>query len=196
MGLREQHRDERRSAILDALSERLAERGIDEISVDELAQAVSLSRGTVFNYFESKHDMLASLAAREVTLLERRYGSGLGRENSIDALTDMMFSLVATSFGAPRVAYRVLKALLDDAEAPNSPVFALLALIESLLEIAQSNGELRDNIDLSAAARAIFGTYVAELFFAQSQGTPSTIELRSDFTSSAELILRGVLCPT
>jgi AcrR family transcriptional regulator len=57
-GLREQKKQQTREAIATAAADLFRDRGFAAVTVDDIAQAVGISRQTVFNYFPSKEQML------------------------------------------------------------------------------------------------------------------------------------------
>lgn len=65
---RERERTARREAILDAAAQLIADVGYQAMRMDELADAVELSKGTLYLYFANKDDLCAAVATR---LLER-----------------------------------------------------------------------------------------------------------------------------
>ncbi|MFE6663904.1 TetR/AcrR family transcriptional regulator [Streptomyces sp. NPDC057697] len=58
MSLRERKKLQTRHRLLAAASELFAERGFDQVSVAEVAEAAEVSKMTVFNYFSGKEDLI------------------------------------------------------------------------------------------------------------------------------------------
>lgn len=58
MGLRERKKIETRRRLLEQATKLFAERGFDQVSVAEIAEAADVSKMTVFNYFDSKEDLV------------------------------------------------------------------------------------------------------------------------------------------
>jgi AcrR family transcriptional regulator len=95
-GLREQKRIATKRALQLALLRLAIERGFDNVTVEEVAQAAQVSTRTFFNYFATKEEALAAphgpveLTEDEVA----RYEDGVG-----DALTDLVVLMAARASG-------------------------------------------------------------------------------------------------
>ena len=63
VGLRERKKAETRSRILQAAVELCAERGVHEGPVDEIAARADVGKGTVYNYFPAKDDLLVAFVS-------------------------------------------------------------------------------------------------------------------------------------
>ena len=59
-------RDDRQDAILQAAQDLIATRGVDAVSMAELAKQTNLSRPAIYQYFASKEDVLAELVINEM----------------------------------------------------------------------------------------------------------------------------------
>lgn len=68
-------RDERSEAILEAAQLVIATRGVDAVSMAELAKATGLSRPAIYQYFSSKEDVLAELVINEMADLSNAIDS-------------------------------------------------------------------------------------------------------------------------
>src|SRR5438132_5265289 len=63
---KERQRRAREEAILDAAQEVLVERGLHEMSMDDIAARVGIAKGTIYLHFSSKDALAAALVARGI----------------------------------------------------------------------------------------------------------------------------------
>ena len=61
MGKREQNAQKTRVAILETADRLIAERGYEQISVAEITRTAGIAKGTFYNYFEKKEDLIRAL---------------------------------------------------------------------------------------------------------------------------------------
>ena len=80
-GLRDRKKLRQREALVDAAIRLFEERGIDGTSMDDIAEAVDVSRATVFNYFPYKEAILVEIGARLVGEIAAH--AGLHRRRSV-----------------------------------------------------------------------------------------------------------------
>lgn len=82
--LREKQKEERYAAILQAALRIFAAKGLQEATMDEIAQAAGLGKGTIYYYFSSKDALIEELLC---SLAEQYFQSLLeGTENMKDPL--------------------------------------------------------------------------------------------------------------
>lgn len=62
--IRQQLIEARRNQILNAATEIFAKKGFHRATIQEIAQTAGISHGAIYNYFESKDDLLISVMAR------------------------------------------------------------------------------------------------------------------------------------
>ncbi len=70
---RERERQQRRQDILDAAETLFFTQGPDQTSMDQVAEAAELSKGTLYLYFKNKNDLTLGLSHRALTMLESRF---------------------------------------------------------------------------------------------------------------------------
>lgn len=118
VGLRERKRIDTRSRIMAAASGLFLKRGIERVTVDEIAAAADVGKGTVYNYFEAKEDMVVAMVVEldraALTTLAELPQQGMSVAEALDAAAWRLIENKADAL--PLV--RVFLARLFQAEAP------------------------------------------------------------------------------
>lgn len=85
--------EERRAQLIDLGVRMLAERPLEQISVEDIADQAGVSRGLLFHYFASKHDFHVAIVRHTSTEMLARTAPDLELP-AIDMLRDVMASYV------------------------------------------------------------------------------------------------------
>ena len=76
--------DERTSQIINAAEDVFTKKGFDEARMDDIAEQTGLSKGTLYNYFKSKDDLI-------IAILDRIFQ--LGALNHMEYIFHLVFYL-------------------------------------------------------------------------------------------------------
>lgn len=165
-GLREVKKQQTRRAIADTAFQLFLERGFDDVTVEEIAEAAQVSKKTVFNYFATKEDLVFDHAdAREEGLVRavRRAGPDLSlvesfRELFLESLEriDRLRARHGRGSGAFFDLVGGNPALLRRLHEINSRLAGVLAE-----ELAQLTGTTSDDPVVMTAAATLLGAQVA-----------------------------------
>lgn len=147
--LKERQRQEREQLILQAAEESLLERGYHDTSVDDIAARVGVSKGTVYQHFPSKEDLIlalfgralrAFLAAVDATLAvpaSPREKLAAIIEQAYGALSGKHIYLLGTLAQTPEL----LKRVAEKRGVLEATIAELEARLAALLEEGKAAGE-------------------------------------------------------
>ena len=85
-GLRERKKQQTRETIVRVALELFAERGYDETTLAEIAEAADVSPRTIFSYFESKEDILFCEAPAQLEGIKEALKQRPDGTTTVDAL--------------------------------------------------------------------------------------------------------------
>lgn len=85
---REREKQARQDAILEAAQEVFFAKGLDQATIDEVAEKAELSKGTIYLYFKSKEELYISVLLKGLDILVKQF-QGL-RAQSADKAADEM----------------------------------------------------------------------------------------------------------
>jgi AcrR family transcriptional regulator len=95
-GLRERNRTERHQRIRAVALDAFAERGFDEVTVDEIAEAARVSKSTLFRYFPTKEHLVVADDAERLDALRSAF---LDRPDHEPVTASLRAALVALASG-------------------------------------------------------------------------------------------------
>ncbi|MBM1218745.1 TetR/AcrR family transcriptional regulator [Ponticoccus sp. SC2-23] len=198
-GLRERQKADRERRILGAAVTKFRAEGYRSVRIEDLAEMAEVSVGTVYNYYQTKGDILIATVAMEV---EEVLASGAeivrapppGAE---EALLSLIFSYYDHSLEyLSKEMWRTAMALAIEAPGtPNGRRYAeldarLSAQVTDLIRALQARGEVRADVDPVAMGQLIFNN-LNQMFIEFVKEDDMTLEtLRSEVAAQTAPLAR------
>ncbi len=166
---REREREERRNRILDAAGRVFFDTSPVEATMDDVAAAAELSKGTLYLYFKSKDDLYLAIAHRGLSLLVGRMQETVaqGAERTGFELLEQI-SAHNRRFGREHPEH--LKSMLawmasGFRASPDSPGFAeyqalvsnLFRIVVGIIERGKADGSIRPDVNALEAVMHLWG---------------------------------------
>jgi AcrR family transcriptional regulator len=191
LGLRERKKLRTREAIATVALELFAERGYQQTTVAEIAEAAEVSKGTLFAYFPSKEEIVFAdtLPLRDQLCYELRH-----RSNGLSAV-DTLRAFVADHMITPGPREALRERLIAENEQLRLHYHARLAEVEDALAeaIAADLGEPADGPrPRFAAAAAISAISVAKAQARTVHGTASRTQAVAVLDQAAAFLEGGL----
>ena len=196
--LQARSRQTRRELVRTALAmwdERGFERGIEETTVDEIAKAAGVTKGTFYFHFAHKEDILLEIGWAAAEAMMQEAEAGMQRNRPTGAIVDgLMSSLARRVSRAPRPA--VIRAAAEFARRTHDrPTRAEGSVrfgdaFAAVVRYAVDRGDLPPAVAVEDLARLLeAATMDAVLAWAASRDSAAT--LRRKLQVRAELVLTG-----
>ena len=167
--VKEERRREKRSRILDEAGKLFVENGIESTKIIDIAKAAGVAKGTVYEYFESKDDIVIEWMNGTFGEFHSNMQEKLSHEKSAASKLRVFLEYSAQEFTNIMVNAKIMmqhrfdrscsRASLEDSidivagDRVASVVFdnvkSELELLRDIIKEGQRNGELRDDINIS-----------------------------------------------
>jgi len=191
-GLRERKKRQTRDTIARVALELFAERGYDETTLAEIADAADVSPRTIFAYFDSKEEILFCDAPAQLDELKDALAHRPEGSTTIDTLRDLLSSLPP-----PDELAKLRKQIVSSSPALKLKLRARVAELEPVLveSFAKDLGSDPDDVRallIAASATAAF-TAVHDRLEAEFEGKPISHERAMAIVDEVFEFLRGGL---
>lgn len=139
-----------REAIFEAAMNLFSSRGFEATTIDEIAAASGVSKGTVFNYFPTKEAIVGYVAVQHLTWLVENRGTIMEGKTTARAKYEALFGTLVARLSAQAESLDVALGLtLQRIGKAFEPHAAEVAFMHVLIEIASegmASGELRRDL--------------------------------------------------
>ncbi len=165
--LKERQRQEREALILQTAEEAFLAHGYHETSLDEIATRVGISKGTIYQHFACKEDLLVALATVGMEQLIKNVEEAIASEANAVARLDALIACLRSGWDTRKK--QVFIALSQDRElqrvfSTNSgPLLALrqriIHVVIAMFEEGKAAGEFNPALPTQAMAVALFSFF-------------------------------------
>jgi len=189
---RERKKRETRQRLMEAASALLRERGYEATTVEQIAEAADVAKGTFFNYFATKEAILPAIAARLLQQLEETLSPERGAPASPVARIKLALCLMSDDpLCEPRLARRLFTAVMRHRGI--HPGLALRDLLTKQVRQAQAAGEIRAELNPIYLGNVISALFFQQLMMWHHGYRPAPLPELLDET--VDLLLDGIAGP-
>src|SRR5471030_1192192 len=147
--MKERQRQLREDAILDAAVEFLQTKGFNAMTLEDITEAIVISRPTLYQHFSSKEDVLIHVGIRNLKMTSERLKSMDPSRPAADRLNEFLGWSIDRKFGEHReIFYDMTRLVLSCGGGHPSlaePQLAFMKDLEELIVQAQAQGGVRSD---------------------------------------------------
>jgi AcrR family transcriptional regulator len=190
---RERKKQETRQRLMEAALRLFRDQGYDATTVEQIARAADIAKGTFFNYFETKEAILPALAEWRFQKLQEALTAEQGAPASPVARIKWALCLVAEDpLSTPPLAQRLFATVIKQrGDSRIEP--ALIQLLAEQVRQAQAAGEIRADLDPLYLGGIIRAVFFQQMLMWHHGHRPSP--LPTILAQAVDLLLDGVAGP-
>lgn len=171
MNLREKKKKEIKEKIIKVSKEIFFNTSYEKTTIEEIAQKADIGVGTVYNYFNSKADILICIAEKEIDIEGVSYI--LSEEDLKKSVADIIVDFSWKSLGnlkilSKRIWKELIRAMINSSKSNNLILNGFMKIdlnyiknLEQLLENLKNKGLLKSNFDSSTASMVLYNNIMA-----------------------------------
>ncbi|MFC1408697.1 TetR/AcrR family transcriptional regulator [Streptacidiphilus sp. N1-12] len=193
LGRRERNKIKVMARLYEAAISLFAEQGYDETSIDEIAERADVARGTFFNYFQRKEDLLCVWGEkRRDTLLATMAADGVVPDCAVGRLRHCMTALAQINEAHRHETNALLMAWVR-AGRPLLEDPYLADLFAEVVAGGVESGEFRSCFTAEQIGHALRDLYLGTLYRWCGQPEEPADRLTGELLTTLDLILQGIL---
>ncbi len=143
-----------------------AERGADDVSLEEIARRAEVGIGTLYRHFPSRQSLLEAVYADQVEGLELLAAKLLTAESPKAALAEWLRAMVQFGRTKRSLSAALVEMIGKESELLSSCAAVLRTSLGALLERAQQAGEVRQDVQAADLLRLAHALILAADWYA------------------------------
>jgi AcrR family transcriptional regulator len=176
MGRRERRAAETRVRLFRCALQLFAERGFPNVTVEDITEAADVGKGTFFNYFESKDDVLGVVAEIQLGKVREALQQAEQGKTSIRSALNYLFQRVAEEPArSPDLARALISSFLASERIRKQMDRNLSEgrrMAARVIELGQQRGEIDSGIKPERAALQLQQSFMGTLLLWSLRGEP------------------------
>ncbi len=198
-GLRERKKQQRRERILGVALDLFLRDGYSRTSMRDIAAGADVGVGTIYNYFESKTDLLAAVFERETAVGLARgeevlSNSGLDPLEKVKALMSLYVRMMV-GYPLDLIREAMLATRLRPGPMTNRFVqldMEAMAQLSRLLADLQQEGAVSGEFEPNEQAMVLYGIVLTWLMMAMMAEEPEVDRIEAQILRQTELVFQGL----
>lgn len=194
VNVRERRKKELKELIFQKSVELFAEKGFDQVSVDEITKACGVSKGTFYNYFPSKQAVLLYLGSSQMELVLQAIEESAGDEDLKERLLKVFGGLFSRLGEKTELMKLVMRQFLNSStlmsEEYNTIVSFHQALVKLLTE-AQQKKQIAETCNLQEASSLLIACYFQLVMTWLSSDLERSV-IQKSFEEQLNIIWEGI----
>ncbi|MBT2386641.1 TetR/AcrR family transcriptional regulator [Streptomyces sp. ISL-11] len=195
LGRRERNKLKVRSRLYDSALKLFAQKGYEQTSVDEIAETADVARGTFFNHFQRKEDLISAWGEqRRARLRAGLSASEVDRQESLRVALERCMRILADINEEERDVTRSMLMAWVKAGRPMQEAPYAGDIFAEVIKAALERGELPEGINAYRVGCLLRDVYLGTLYrWSQAEGQDRHLELRTELHAACAIILDGIL---
>jgi len=193
MGRRERRAAETRLRLFRCALRLFAERGLPNVTVEDITEAADVGKGTFFNYFASKEHVLGVMAEIQLGKVREALELATGGKRSVQSVLRSLFGRVAEEPGrSPDLARALLLSFLASQFIRQQIDRSMLEgrrMVAEIVSIGQKRGEIDPTLKKERVAFFLQQSVLGTLLLWSLRGEPS---LQTSVESTFQYFWRAI----
>ncbi|WP_405937264.1 TetR/AcrR family transcriptional regulator [Streptomyces sp. NBC_00726] len=194
-GRRERNKMRVKNGIYEAALELFTQQGYDQTTVEEITERADVARGTFFNHFQRKEDIIGEWSERRrVRLREGLTSEGLENREGVDVRHTLLrcMSILAQITLASSAQTRALLTAWVRSGAPLHEEPHTAHMFSHFIKEGQKGGEIPQSIDTQLAGQLLRDIYLGTLFrWAHKPADQGDLE--AELKAACNVLISGLL---
>ncbi|MES4888645.1 helix-turn-helix domain-containing protein [Streptomyces sp. NPDC096012] len=193
LGRRERNKIKIKERLYTAALELFAERGYEQTSVDEIAERADVARGTFFNHFQRKEDLISTWGERRreglVAVMADAFPERIGAADRLRRCITILGRINEEEH--ERAAAMLIAWVKAGRPLMEEPYVA--ELFAEIIEDGRDSGEFREDVCPRQVGNVLRDIYLGALYrwFREADAEPDG-KLRQELLQALELLLSGI----
>jgi AcrR family transcriptional regulator len=193
MGRRERSKQRVRDSLYTSALGLFAEQGYERTTIDQIAERADVARGTFFNYFQRKEDIVLAWAdKRRQRLVATMEQTPQGPHDDVMVYLERCMSILAEFNESER---DVVPAMLTAWVKSGRPIFEepyTTQIFADIIEAGRKRGDIAPDVDPARVGNILRDAYLGHLY-RWSQAPDAHAPLRMELREIVRIILAGSL---
>jgi AcrR family transcriptional regulator len=159
--MKERQRQLREDAILDAAVEFLQTKGFNAMTLEDITEAIGISRPTLYQHFSSKEDVLIHVGIRNLKMARERLSSMDVTRPATERLKEFLYWSIDRKFGTHREMFydmtRLVLSCGGDDPRLALPQLEFMKDLEAVITQSQVEGGVRKDVRAMLLAELTLG---------------------------------------